>query len=129
MSEESNNKSIEEIFEGSWDGALTNYHMRILHGKATWLIPMDHLIHQLRLQGFDKLFRAGIQMDEFVLSRSRKWGLKEGQATIRFELLRTGQFRVRQCDLGNSEPFILRDGEITDDVEDLLEKLLSQPID
>jgi hypothetical protein len=125
---ESNDKSIEEIFEESWIGPLAHYHQQILYSKVTWLIPMDHLIHQLRLRGLDRQLRAGSSMERLILSRSKQYGLRDDQLSIMFCPTPHNTVLVVQHNIDSSEPFHILSGEIKSKVEALLEKLLKQPI-
>jgi len=124
-----NEKPIDEIFVESWDSALAGYQVQILLAKQRWFIPMDNLIHQMRLRELDHKTRAGRSMERLFVSRAREYGLRDDQPFIGFCPTPDSRIEVFQHYLDDTKPFILQTPEITDDVDRLLQKLLEHPID
>ena len=121
-------KSIEEIFEESWDSIACKYHPHILYLNSRDLIVIDNFIHNLMMRGLHKRLRAGHQLFGVVLSRSKVWGLRDDQPFIAFEP-NGEKISVAQRLIDDSQPFTIATSEITIEVEVLLQKLLSHPID
>jgi hypothetical protein len=126
---------IEAEFAASWDCMEQFYSRRMLGNQvfnSPWkhVIDMLNLIAKLRQRGYDRRLRAGQQLDALVLSRSRVHGLRLDQSRFSIEASwNEGAF------VGYGEPpdihlqFQIERAEITPEVEELLQRLLAQPID
>jgi hypothetical protein len=75
---------IEGEFIHSWNEIERFYDSEHFSAKA----PVLRFISQLRLAGYDRKLRAGQSMWTFILSRSRRHGLRADQARIQFEFSR-----------------------------------------
>jgi hypothetical protein len=121
---------IEVEFAASWDGAERFFAEIMTHTPLEYMDSMLELIAELRKRGYDRKFRAGTQMLEFLLSRSRQYGLQAGQAVLRIELHPKGGMKVRYFQRPDADINLkLQKVEITPAVADLLKRLLAQPID
>lgn len=75
------NYIMEEEFVMTWDW-MESYYEGLSHLKNKDKIVQ--LIREMRKKGFDKKMRAGQSLNDLVLSRSIKHGLREDQKGIRF---------------------------------------------
>ena len=80
----------------------------------------------LRYAGYDRLLRAGQSVDTFIVSRSRKHGLRPEQPSIGFNL-RDGRIMVYSRGL-ESESFVQDAGVLSDQTRDLMERLTQEAI-
>ncbi len=109
-------------------GTLENF---TAHNSSTaWLKPIQGLIAELRQRGYDRRLRAGQSLGRFVLSRSREHGLRPAQATLIIALGMTGEMRVQYWEKSVvSSEINVAHVELTPELEQLLDRLLAQPID
>ena len=84
------------------------------------------LIAALRQIGYDRKLRAGQSLDAFVVSRSRKHGLRPEQPSVGFHI-HEGKMRVHSRGL-HDEPFVENTRPMPDRVRDLLDRLSNEPI-
>jgi hypothetical protein len=87
------------------------------------------LITEMRKRGYDRQFRAGQSLDILVLSRSRNHGLRTGQANLGVMLNLAGGMIVSYHDQSTDMEINVERVELTPEVEELLARLLAQPID
>lgn len=71
---------IEGEFILSWDN-IENFYSELELDKKPEIL---HLIKQIREKGFERTLRAGQSLYTFILSRSRRHGLRENQDSISF---------------------------------------------
>lgn len=67
----------------SWNALEEFYEDINLNNRAEIL----QLIKTMRAKGFDKTFRAGTSLYSFILSRSRRYGLRLEQPRVRFDFI------------------------------------------
>jgi len=129
MTDENEQKVIEEEFSQSW-GWMEQYFANLSSKEDwDWIKPICGLIGELRRQGYDRQFRAGQSMYLFVLSRSRHHGLRRGMSYIKFEAIRGGHMGITcRTDVDTVTEFEVERVEITPEIEALLTRLLAQPI-
>ena len=122
--------SIEEEFIASWNWIEVFFTKRINNYRMEWLKPMLNLIAELRQHGHDKKLRAGQSLEYLVLSRSREHGLRRGQSMLRFELIAEGGITVYYFEAPDVRIRIeVEHVALTPEIETLLTRLLSHPID
>jgi hypothetical protein len=86
-----------------------------------------HFLGQLRAAGFDRTLRAGQSVYTFILSRSRRHGLRHGQAYIAFDFM-GDEMRVTVGD-GTTRKVSNSDIAMTPEIETLLHELEAYAID
>jgi hypothetical protein len=114
---------LEQEFVESWNN------MEWFFGSGEiWPKRPDVLefIARLRRMGYDRKLRAGQSLDIFVLSRSRKHGLRPEQPSVGFHIYE-GKMRVYAKGL-EAETFAENMQPLSDRVRDLLHRLLNEPI-
>lgn len=122
-----NPNQIEQDFLDSWDHMEEYFSADRL---LVWVNDMSNVIKQLREKGYDRKFRAGQSMINFIISRSYKHGLRREQAKLYFCPRPDGTMQVCYMEYPNPEIVIEVDRmELTPEIEPLLQKLLEQPID
>lgn len=114
---------VEGEFQLSWDSVQEFY--RTLGRKLKG--PTLSFIEAVRRAGYTRLLRAGQSMFTLVVSRSRRHGLRPEQPFIAFEFIGNGM-RVT-LHIGSSETYTFPAIEFTPEVESLLKRLVSVPID
>jgi len=128
------NPELEQEFIASWERIEKFFARTELIEGRPFLIPMGKFIRSLREHGYDTRLRAGQSIYYLVLSRSQKHGLRSDQATLSFMMMPDGTTHV----LLVQEPVIatsiftdlvLDQLTVTVEVEELLTRLLLQPID
>ncbi|QIE99984.1 hypothetical protein [Roseimicrobium sp. ORNL1] len=107
-----------DAMENSWVGHLPESIQPLV--KA--------FIAAMRQKGYDRKLRPGQSMFTFVLSRSRRYGLRQGQPFVDFSFNDEGM--TISNNLGGTctthqQPSIM----LTPEVEQLLERLAAEPID
>jgi hypothetical protein len=117
--------SIEDEFSKSWDGMEQLF---ALHNTAENK-SMLTLIADLRAQGYDRQFRAGQQLTTFILSRSRKHGLRGGQAQLSIFIDKQGGMTVRYYDSDTLGKIEVERAGLIPEIELWLKRLLAHPID
>ncbi|WP_372365663.1 hypothetical protein [Candidatus Uabimicrobium sp. HlEnr_7] len=78
------NQSVESLFMESWNSLGQFCHEKYVRSKCNTDL-LQAMINNMREAGFDRLLRAGTTLLSMGLSRSRRHGLREGQACIWFE--------------------------------------------
>ncbi len=93
--------------------------------RVPWKQRVLQFIAQLRGAGYDRKLRAGQSLDMFVVSRSRRHGLRPDQPRVVFcfhndgmDVLEGNELEVRGTDISLSAP-----------VQAVLARLLSREID
>lgn len=127
MAVEDEQAEIEQAFIASWDGIERFNRNSVTHLQGEWVTPLLSLIAELRKRGYDRQFHAGQQMSSFFLSRSRLHGLRRGQPRIVFNLDDAGGMMVSEVGEMNVQ-LNLEHVEITPEVEEMLKRLVAQPI-
>jgi hypothetical protein len=130
MADENEQKAIESDFIQSWDWMEQFFVDFSLEEGWDWITSIQGLIAELRSREYDRKFRAGQSLYVFVLSRSRKHGMRLEQPALRFELKREGGMKVQYWEYPDTRTeFEVASVEITPEIEALLARLLAQPID
>jgi hypothetical protein len=126
-------KALEEEFLASWDQIEKCYefirseaHPRYeAYGRA-----MLGLIGELRQQGYDRQLRAGQTLFMFIVSRSRKHGLRSDQSRIEIlEAVGGGMRLIYDERLNEKIELIAEKFALTAEFKELLQRLLTHPID
>ena len=122
-----NGRGVEGEFILSWDSLERFYRetYRIMH----WPVQTPNilkLIAHIRENGFDKTLRSGLQLSKLILSRSRRYGLRDEQPFVAFEFSDDHQMSVYWM---NTLQLLLPKIEYTSHIDDLLKKLEAQAID
>ena len=89
-------------------------------------------ISQLRVKGYDRIFRAGISVMSLVLSRAKHHGLRDDQPCLIFEFGDDNKINIYSSHAAriNGKAKLCYSGfEITPQVESLLHWLGSENID
>jgi hypothetical protein len=133
MTPNDHQSTIEQAFLLSWDG-IERFYTSILnrHGweYMAWLKPILDLISELSSRGYDRKLRAGQSVATFIVSRSRKDGLRQEQACLRIELNGKGGTWVDYHEHPDNRIQFEQDRvELTPELEALLERLAAQPVD
>ena len=130
MASEDEQKAIEGEFLKSWDKLQFLFEWYTNPSNVEFMKPMLTFIAELRNGGYDRKLRAGSSLYTFVLSRSREWGLRQGQANLNFRINHLGSMEVSYRESDNyASNFEVERVEITPEIEALLTRLLAQPID
>ena len=114
---------LETEFVKSWE------RMEWFFGSGEIFPKMPHVvefIEMLRASGFDRKLRAGQSLDLFVVSRSRKHGLRREQPSIAFHIYE-GKMTVSSRGL-QAETFVETAAILSDPVRELLDRLSSEAI-
>lgn len=119
---------IEQEFVASWDKIETLYRRYVDNGRSRFK-PLCALITELREKGYDKRFRAGTQLSCFVLSRSREWGLRKDQASVGICANSDGSMVLQYSKDTNASEIEIERIALTEELQELLDKLLQAPID
>jgi len=120
---------IESGFIKSWDD-IENFYVDLLSYEG-WdhVKPVQDLIKQLRALGYGKLLRAGQSIYVLVLSRSKNWGLRDNQHRIGIEATYDNIFRVWYVGEKKFKEFETENLIDNEDLQEVLNLLLQQPID
>jgi hypothetical protein len=114
---------LEEDFLESWN------RMEWFFGSGEiWPKTPDvmEFIAMLRRTGYDRKLRAGQSLDIFMVSRSRKHGLRPEQPSIGFRIYE-GKMTVYSRGL-QAETFVENAATLSDRVRDLLDRLSNETI-
>ena len=114
---------LETEFVTSWE------RMEWFFGSGEIFCKMPHVvefIEMLRASGYDRKLRAGQSLDLFVVSRSRKHGLRREQPSIAFHIY-AGRMTVSSSGL-QAETFVETAAILSDPVRELLDRLSSEAI-
>lgn len=114
---------VERDFIQSWEGIAEFFEWML--ARIPWKQRVLQFIAQLRDAGYDQKLRAGQSLDMFVVSRSRRHGLRPDQPRVVFcfhndvmDVLEGNEPEVRGADISLSAP-----------VQAVLARLLSREID
>ena len=118
---------IEKDFIQSWD-SIEQFYVQ-LSQSWKWLNPIHNLIAELRAKGYDKHLRAGQAMDWFILSRSRKHGLREEQPRLVINIDSEVGFTAHYNEPDTNIELAFERVELTPSLEELIERLAKHPID
>ena len=119
------NRGVEGEFVLSWDN------IEVFHGEWLKLERAPEILRMLqhiREAGFDKTLRAGQSLYTFIVSRSRRHGLRDHQPSIAFEFYKTGRMDVI-VKFGNEHKISHPSITYTPDIEMLLKELETHNID
>ena len=136
---------IERDFLLSWDETEVFFRSANICQEQKVL----NLISELRQRGYDKTLRAGQGMYNFMLSRSKQWGLRLDQPHITFNLTdwhyawRHSEARsklgvpysfpttidIYLCNMNSEEKLTISDIQFTPEIDTILKQLESFPID
>jgi hypothetical protein len=125
------NKVIEADFIRSWDDVENIFQemSKYLREKMAWRLTF---ISQLRVKGYDRIFRAGISVMSLVLSRAKHHGLRYDQPCLIFEFSDDNKINIYSSQTAriNGEARLCSSGfDITPQIESLLSWLRSENID
>lgn len=116
---------IEGEFLTSWDGAEEVYR-RLNYPLAEKCLTF---IAAAREAGYDKKLRAGTSLATFIVSRSRRYGLREEQPSIDFRVYDNGETVVHVCLGHQTREYSLPSIELSPQIMSLLDELAAMPID
>ncbi|MES2592562.1 MAG: hypothetical protein V4608_11810 [Bacteroidota bacterium] len=114
---------IEGEFILSWDN-IENFYRELELDKKPEIL---HLIKQMREKGFERTLRAGQSLYTFILSRSRRHGLRENQDSISFSFNYIKSAMEVQTRKGQKMAFDKI--EYNDTIENLLKTIELESID
>jgi hypothetical protein len=129
MTSQDERNAVEKDFLKSWDRIETFFRDGKSIHSFPYLKPILNLIAELRDRSYDKQLRAGQRMTVFILSRSREHGLRDGQASLAIYVNPDGSMTVRYWENGFETEVEMARVELTSEFEELLARLLKQPID
>lgn len=91
---------------------------------------VSQFIADLRRAGYDRKLRAGASVWRFVLSRSRRYGLRDEQPFISFVFRREGTLEIRSKIQEGGEIELIAGAPIAlcGQVKEVLDRLVNQPI-
>jgi hypothetical protein len=128
LDSESEQAKIEQEFVQSW--IKTEEFFSLIVKRWEQFKALYDLTAACRERGYDTKFRAGQSLATFILSRSRRHGLRANQAYLEFYIYEDGRMRATYVEPPASGVQNIVDGaKLTPEVEDLLARLLSHPID
>ena len=123
MSNHDTGESVEADFIQSWDSLEVVFGWMLVH--VPWRNRALQFIAQLRQAGYDRKLRAGQSLEVFIVSRSRRHGLRPDQHRVVFcfhndviDVLEGNEPKIRNTDISLSAP-----------VEAVLARLVSRDID
>ena len=128
-----NDTAVELAFLESWDGAELFYQESASSKNFAWLEPMIGFVEQLRIRGYDRLFRHGHALYFLVLSRSLEHGLRNNQPSITFRPNPDGGMTV-YCELRGTRGVVPRVFSVptvtlTPELDQLIQRLAREAID
>jgi hypothetical protein len=130
LESENEQSLIEDEFSKSWDWMERFYEGMDAYPNTEWLKKdMLPLIAELRVQGYDRQLRAGQQLTTFVLSRSRKHGLRVEQPKLSITLKQDAGMTVSYRDSDGTSKTEIESNMLTLELETLLTRLMAHPID
>jgi len=118
-------RGIEGEFILSWDFIEEFYSGPM--GRMPQSPDVLRMIAQMREQGFDKTLRAGQSLYTFIVSRSRRHGLRTDQPSIFFDFEDDGM-TVNYFGTDGEEKLFSPEIEYTPQIEDLLKRLEAENI-
>jgi hypothetical protein len=131
MTSDSEQSAVERDFIESWDN-IQLFYRKYLRGEYWELLRRSilSLIAEMRTKGYDKQFRVGQSMETFILSRSRRHGLRPGQPILAIYMSEDGNLRADYYETDVISMSIEIDrAELVSELEELLQQLLQHPID
>ena len=119
-----NMDELEREFLASWGGVEAYYSQESRAKRSASLLK---LVAEMRSRGFDKSFRAGQQMTNFIVSRAKENGLRPEQPNINFSVSESGV--DVEINIDGRHRVFLPEGEFTPEIEQWLRRLEMQPVD
>ncbi len=120
--------ALEAELLASWDRMVRFYEDDFLvDDNWRWLTPMRDLVVQLREAGYDRSLRAGQSLMNFIVSRSRDHGMRDGQPSVMFQPARA-QLTVSSTLGGGRKLKLAYSDEPDPQLLALLDELVAQPI-
>ncbi len=116
-------RGIEGEFILSWDNIESFYREMNLDKKNEIL----QLIKEMRDKGFDSTLRAGQSLYTFILSRSRRHGLRENQDSVSFSFVSSNS--AMEVQTQNGQYFIFDKIEYNNTIENILKTIELESID
>jgi hypothetical protein len=114
---------LERDFIQSWEGIEEFFGLML--ARVPWKDRVLQFIAELRHAGYDRKLRAGQSIDIFIVSRSRRHGLRPEQPRVAFyfhkvgmDVLEGNEVKVHTTDLSLSAP-----------VRAVLDRLVNRDID
>ena len=129
MASDNDQDVIQEEFLKSWEHLEMFYGVYFSSEYKTVKKKLLFFIDEMRQRGYDKNLRAGIQLFDFILSRARIHGLREGQASLRFAPHEDERITIQYDGSDGSSTLEVDQAEFTPELEALLQRLLAHPID
>jgi hypothetical protein len=125
---------LQRDFIRSWDKVerffeVQDFFSRRKPGRQGHLKYVKSVLHTLRRRGYDKTLRAGQALDNLVLSRSVKHGLRQGQRSLMIDFGAPAPFHVWYYWPATTDEFETKDVLNDSRIQNLLTRLLEQPID
>lgn len=117
-------EGVEGEFLASWDGVAAAY-KRTLEPFGANAVAF---IARLRESGFDRTLRAGKSVWSMTVSRSRRYGLREGQPWIAFDFTPDEVIVTARLD-GSEQSLTVSGFDLPAELIALLERLEERPID
>ena len=125
----------EEIFVRSWDAMERRCAAGAASLPAGRAESVQALVREMRRQGYDRVFRAGMSVYDIVLSRAAKHDLRNEQPSVRLHVSRfmysegqDGRMEV-WCGPGRGARFVEDGYQLTPRLEAALADLVRAPID
>lgn len=118
-------KGIEGEFILSWDYTEQFYREKTRLPQIEEILKM---IKDMRSRGYDKTLRAGQSMYTFILSKSRRNGLKGNQSSLAFDF-QNNAMNISCYHAGNKENITLPRIEYTPQIDVLMKQLEAEKID
>lgn len=119
-------EEIQEYFKQRW--LRTEKFYTPTFSDDQWKIPIVTLLQDLRERGYYKQLHAGQSLYDLILSRSKVHNLRGGKPNIRFIFSQDGKMKVTYNNIDEKIVFEEDKVEITPQLEEVLNKLLQQPI-
>jgi hypothetical protein len=122
--------ATENEFVASWDNAASWFAALSTVTRGEHLKPLLNLITLMRKRGYDHQLRAGSTLGTFILSRSRQHGLRSEQPRLEFHVAQHGGMTVTYREYPDINVQVdVKRVELTAEVEELLARLPTHPID
>ena len=116
---------LQDDFIQSWD--MVEQVFDYMLGLQPWRERVLHFLADLRRAGYDRKLRAGTSLDFFIVSRSRRHGLRPDQPCVMFWF--HGEMMDMTTKKGDDEWIRDIDVALSPRVELALTELLNHPID
>lgn len=114
---------IEGEFLKSWDDIESFY-----ASLNNPIVPqIQRMITQMRERGYDRTLRSGQSLWSFIVSRSRRHGLRQDQPMIQFDFRENGMDVTRR--FGTENKAVFEGIAFNPAIEELFQELQTQPID